>query len=363
MNSVDGGSEGYDLSAMVNLPLGERVALRLVGFTAEDAGYIDNVLAQSQGAEAFDNSDVVEEDINSVRTNGGRAALRFDITENVDLTLGAVYQDVPTDGHSDINVARGRFEELGDLQQARFENESLDDEWYQLALTFNASLAFGDLVVAGSYFDRKFAYEADATDYEFSLNCPAYDTSDPPIANPPPPFCAPNYTSYDWAGDPHGFATNNEDIEIETLEVRLQSNNDAESRWSWLAGAFYSKETGHTEFGSFIRDYAGTPAFAYFNDYEVNELSGIPLPATDQWWQGIYDTDLEQRALFGEVGFDVTENFTITAGGRWFEYDTKFRLRQNVAARLHMVQVPRRHRRYRRKRFRHEAEPLLPHRR
>ena len=27
-------------------------------------------------------------------------------------------------------------------------------------------LPFGDLVVAASYFDRKFAYEADATDYE-----------------------------------------------------------------------------------------------------------------------------------------------------------------------------------------------------
>ena len=51
----------------------------------------------------------------------------------------------------------------GDLKQVRFENESLDDEWYQLALTLNASLSFGDLVVAGSYFDRKFAYEADAT--------------------------------------------------------------------------------------------------------------------------------------------------------------------------------------------------------
>ncbi len=49
VNSVDGGSEGYDLSAMVNVPLGDRVSLRLVGFTAEDAGYIDNVLAREPG--------------------------------------------------------------------------------------------------------------------------------------------------------------------------------------------------------------------------------------------------------------------------------------------------------------------------
>jgi len=319
VNSVDGGSEGYDLSAMVNVPLGDRVSLRLVGFTAEDAGYIDNVLSDSQG-ETFDNASVADKDANSVRTNGGRAALRFDISENVDLTLGAIYQDISADGHSDVN------EGVGDLRQVRFEQESLEDEWYQLALTFNASLPFGDLVVAGSYFDRKFAYQADASDYEFSLNCPRYDYDG--NLNPPPPFCQPNFTAYDFGGDPRGVATNDEDSEIETLEVRLQSSNDAESRWSWLAGAFYSKETGHTEFRSFARDFPDTPAFEYFNYYEINALSGNPLPGGDIWWQGIYDSETEQRALFGEVAFDVSENFTITAGGRWFEYDTKYRLQQ-----------------------------------
>ncbi len=332
VNSVDGGAEGYDLSAMLNIPLGERVALRLVGFTAEDAGYIDNVLGQSQG-ESFDNSDLVDEDVNSARTNGGRAALRFDINENVGLTLGAIYQEISTDGHSDLSVEDpdgpgplpARFPQLGDLQQVRFSNESLDDEWYQLALTFNASLPIGDLVVAGSYFDRKFAYEADASEYEFSFNCPRFNSDGDP--NPPPPACFPNYVAYDFGGDPRGFATNNEDTEIETLEVRLQSRADSESRWSWLAGAFYSKETGHTEFRSFVRGYADTPSFAYFNYYE-QALTGNTLVGTDNWWQGIYDTETEQRALFGEVSFDLTENFSITAGGRWFEYDIKYRLQQ-----------------------------------
>lgn len=301
INSVDGGSEGYDLSAMLNLPLGERVSLRLVGFSAEDAGFIDNILADSPGG-TYDNADVVEKDVNSIETKGGRAALRFDITDNVDLTLGAIYQDKHADGHTDMNLDRG------DLRQVRFEDESLDDEWYQLSLTMNASLPFGELVVAGSYFDRKFAYEADATDYEFSLQQSGYVT-------------------YDFGGDPRGYATNDEDTEISTLELRLQSRADSGSRWSWLAGAFYSKETGHTEFGSFVRDYPGTPSFEYFNYYEQN-LTGNTLPATDQWWSGIYDTDLKQKAVFGEVGFDVTENFTVTAGGRWFEYDTKYRLQQ-----------------------------------
>jgi outer membrane receptor protein involved in Fe transport len=50
MNGTDvsGGSTGYDVSGMVNVPLAEnKVALRFVGFAAQDAGYIDNVLSTS----------------------------------------------------------------------------------------------------------------------------------------------------------------------------------------------------------------------------------------------------------------------------------------------------------------------------
>ena len=41
--------------------------------------------------------------------------------------------------------------------------------------------------------------------------------------------------------------------------------------------------------------------------------------------------------MFGELGFDVTENFTITAGGRWFDYDRKFALHQEAAGRVQRV--------------------------
>ena len=50
LTSVSEGDTGYDVSAMVNIPLAEdRISLRLVGFAAEDAGYIDNVLCAEPG--------------------------------------------------------------------------------------------------------------------------------------------------------------------------------------------------------------------------------------------------------------------------------------------------------------------------
>ena len=46
---MDHGDEGYEVSGVVNVPLGDTVALRVVGFSARDAGFIDNVLVESGG--------------------------------------------------------------------------------------------------------------------------------------------------------------------------------------------------------------------------------------------------------------------------------------------------------------------------
>jgi outer membrane receptor protein involved in Fe transport len=310
VTNVSHGGLGYDVSGMINIPLiADRLALRLVGFTAEDAGYIDNVLSVSPlgqllpGEETFDNADQVDEDVNSATTSGARAALRWDVTDDVDVTFGWIFQDLNTDGHGDVNLGRG------DLNQVRFEEENLDDEWYQLALTLNASLPFGDLIVSGSYFDRDFRYEADATDYEFNFQRAYYENN--------------YYVLYNFGGDPRGFATNSEQTEITTFEARLQSKSDSTSRWSWLIGAFYSEEKGKTAFDSFIRDYQDTPSFAYFNYLNYYQTGNFLAP-TERWFIGRYDTELEQVAVFGELSFDITENFTITAGGRWFDYERKF---------------------------------------
>jgi iron complex outermembrane recepter protein len=302
LTSTSEGGTGHDVSAMVNVPVvADKLALRLVGFTAEDAGFIDNVLGDSAGG-TFTNADVVDDDVNKIRTSGGRAALRWNLTDTVSATLGAVFQDVKADGHGDINL------DSGDLNQVRFEKESLDDKWYQLALSLSANTPIGEAVLTASYFDRDFRYEADATAYEFAFNQNAINYDNP---------------VYDFGGDPRGFATNQEETEITTFEARLSSPANSESRWSWLVGAFYSEEKGHTAFDSFVRGYEDTPAFEFFNAYE-NALTGNDLAPGDTWFLGRYDTELEQLAVFGELSFDVTEHFTITAGGRWFDYDRTF---------------------------------------
>ena len=82
----------------------DRLALRLVGFTSEDAGFIDNVLSDSQGG-TFDNCGRVDEDVNDDRDEWRPRGAALGRHRDVDVTLGAIFQDVKADGHGDVNRA------------------------------------------------------------------------------------------------------------------------------------------------------------------------------------------------------------------------------------------------------------------
>ena len=70
------------------------------------------------------------------------------------------------------------------------------------------------------------------------------------------------------------------------MEFRLALKADSTSRWSWIAGAFYSQERQHTEFDSYVNGYSETPSFEYYSEYEAN-LTGNELPGTDRWFLGV----------------------------------------------------------------------------
>ena len=325
LSQVVDGDTGYNASAMLNIPLAEdRVALRLVGFLEEEAGYVDNVLGLSPGG-TFDNADLVEEDINSATNTGGRAALRFNATDDLTLDLTAIYQRREADGFGDVDIADNFYagREIGELEQIRFNRDSWDDEWYQLALTAEANLGFADFVITGSYFTRETVYEADATSYQFAFNqlnelfrseAPYYDI-----------------TIYDFGGDPRAFAYNREETDMWAVEARLSTPADSNSRWSGIVGFFYTREEGHTLFYAGNEQFDESPAFVYLNYLAVYYDPSFPLPAPPSggnWFTGVYDGTFEHMALFGEVAFDVTDDFTITLGGRFFDIELDRTLKQ-----------------------------------
>ena len=292
-HSVDQGDEGYEVSGVLNLPVGEDVAIRVVGFSARDAGYIDNVFGESFGG-TFDNADAVKEDINSIDYVGGRAAMRWLANENWTVDAGVVHQQMDANTYSEDNVLRSGRE----YSVVRFLDESREDEWTQLALTLQGDLGFGQFTSATSYFTRRIAYFQDNTDYTFYLSNAfgAY------------------YANYDLGPDPRGLGwSDGPYADRIAQEFRLQGSTE---KTTWLAGLFYEQVEEGYSFFTRIEDYEDSPSFAFWNAYY-----GVEPGTTDNvFYHSKNDQKTEQYAVFGEVGYSPTEDWTLTAGLRWFDH-------------------------------------------
>ena len=85
------------MSGWVNIPVSDNFALRVVGFWAEEGGYVDNVLgADLMNSET--NADVAEDDQNIYRTTGGRVSGLWTINEDWNLLTTGIYQRGDTMG-------------------------------------------------------------------------------------------------------------------------------------------------------------------------------------------------------------------------------------------------------------------------
>ena len=102
VNSVDESNDlGTRLDAMVNIPLNDVMALRLTGFRNEKAGYIDKL-------------NYGEDDVNSELAVGGRASLRWNVTDSIAIT--PTYYNVTTESEG----AMVAFEPYVENFNARF---------------------------------------------------------------------------------------------------------------------------------------------------------------------------------------------------------------------------------------------------
>ncbi len=329
-----------DVSAMINIPIIEdKLAIRLVGFRSDEAGYVDNVLGVNQPdkwaqnraeagliqGERFDNSNRLDDDVNSSETVGGRASLRWFVNEDWTVDIAGTIQNLDVDGFGDVNLG------VGDREQVRFENEELSDDWYQVSLSLEGNLGFADMVLTGSYFDRDLTYEADATDYLHDFD----QQEDPTYFNSTYEY----YTIiYDFTGAPRGFVIQDQEDERWTVEGRLTTPADSDSRWSGLVGFFYGNLERTQLNTSEVRDFSNTEYYANQGydllNYLANSSYYNPNYATfhntgsDNWFFGAYDLEIEQSAVFGEVTWAATDKLSFTAGARWFNHDQEFKLQQ-----------------------------------
>lgn len=302
--SVDGmaragsdSSASHEISGVLNMPLIEdKFAIRLVGFSARDGGFIDNVLGVSPMQGTKDNSDVVDDDINSVDHLGGRVSAKWFLNEDWSITASTIFQRSEADGRNDYDPT------VGDLKTVKFFKDTRDDEWYQGALTIEGRVGNVDLTSITSYFDRKIDYVFDRTTYSAYFNynfCPYYAY-----------YCWSGTTQYDQ--DTVGFNTLNQTNDRITQEVRLSSTTD---KYNWVLGAFYEEKSEDWVYR------ARTPEFLTTLSYYSWLTYYAPSNTDPSWWLSADSTDWEQWAVFGNFTYNFTDNFSAEVGLRYFDQE------------------------------------------
>ena len=309
LNTVAHGGVGGNLEGMINLPVATNIAFRASAFYQHDAGYIDNVHDTGDycGDPTFDddgaingcihngfhvdNSQFVKDNFNTNDTYGGRAALKIDLDDNWTVTPTIMHQHSKTEGVWFFD------ERLGDLKTQRFRKEPGVDKWTQYALTVEGKIGDFDITYAGAYMHRPNHATSDYTDYADAYD--AYYESYGGIRN---------YQYYfDNAGnpiDPRQYITGGNNFKKMSQELRVATPADKPFRV--IAGAFYQHQANDILQEYHVDNLA--------DDLSVNGRPGLIWLTS----QKRIDRDY---AIFGEASFDVTKEFTLTGGGRWYKFD------------------------------------------
>jgi iron complex outermembrane receptor protein len=269
---------GYQYDAMVNIPLGDQIAIRVAGLRAVIPGYID-----SRFGDDFDQED----------TTAVRAMLGWRITDNLELSLLAMKQDMHLDGRTsfsteDLNLPRSPTLNGGPLPSKYYTSDharsSRDDEieMYSAKLVF--SQGWGTITGASSLFERYSGYIRDASAAAEVLSAGRLSADS---------------TGISLIGGRDGWPK----AWIRSSELRFSS--DWDSPVNILVGAYNQNE-----------DRRGGSYWA-----TVDPNTGRPTANPTVFLSRTTFTQLDQVALFGEVTWEVTDRLVATAGLRWFDFD------------------------------------------
>ncbi len=291
----------YDISGMVNIPLVEdKFALRLVGFNARDGGFIDNVLGVSPQQGGIDNSSAVEDDINNVNVFGGRIAAKWFVNDAWAVTGTYIYQNTEADGRNTFDPT------VGDLQTVKFFKDGRDDEWWQASLTIEGEIGGFDFFSNTGYFERETFYTDERTVYSAYFNYI---------------FCLySQFLGYCWSGqtlydqDTIGFSTNEQENTRFTQEFRLTKTED---NYRFIFGAFYEEKSEDWEFLTYTPDFENTLSYYYWTGIAGYTPASGPLA----WWRSADSTDWEQWAVFANLNYDFSDQWSAEVGLRYFDQE------------------------------------------
>ena len=292
------GEGGYIANVpLINNKLGLRVSLNYLN----DPGFIDyNYVVREAGASLpdpdFNDPQAVAqnlravEDANGEETLTARLALRWKPTDWIDSTLTYFYQNLELEGRSitqynALSPESELFNKIGKYESAYRYLEPFERENDLLSLEIEADLGFAELVSATGITSTERAGQRDQTDLLIRLNY-GYEEF--------PSFAA--------------FTEEQSSADTFTQELRLVSTYD--SPLTWIVGAYYNKSEGEGLSKEF------TPGFDVFLN------TGNLRPDAIEYFSR-NNFEVTEKAVFGELNYAITDDWTVTFGLRKYWYDAE----------------------------------------
>jgi iron complex outermembrane recepter protein len=291
---------GWHLKGMINAPLADGVAARAVAYHTEYAGFID---ARREGGG-------VDENVNDGHRTGGRLALRIEPFDGLSITPRVLYQEIRANGFNRqevYNLFANPFTTtrppvtFDEREHHLLLREGFADDTLIADLVIDWDLGPVALTSVTSYIDRSIVVSRDASALTHSVSAD--------LGYNPAAFAIPSNL------------VDTTELDSFTQEVRLAS--DYEGPFEWVVGAFYA------QIDRFYTQRLPTPGYDAFTDARFGAgtaaaTTRIGFPRNSPYAADL-PYDIRQTAVFGEGSFDVTDRFTVTAGGRYYEFEEERR--------------------------------------
>lgn len=297
----DAGDPNYDIDGMLNLPLGDNVALRVSAGHTYLAGFVDAVslgLRDADGAFLLEDPDDFvgsgpdrsgrEDDSNEGSATHLRASLLWNPTDDIEALLTYHFQESETDNYQAESFGEDRVLSLHGTNP-------FESDLNMATLEVTANLGFATLTSATSYYERDTETQVDASGiYE-------------------------DFFSFFYFYYPRISTRSDYQATDETFVQELRLASDTGGRIEWIAGLFYLDQD--LQFNT----NQEMPGFeAWFDASGLASYFGIPVPITsppDLVFQQDRTTTFEELALFGEVTLNVSDAWQVTGGVRIFEQE------------------------------------------
>jgi len=286
---------GGQIGLTLNWPISDTLALRASIDYLDDPGFIDypflvrEIGVSTPDPDLTDPADVSanlqgKEDVNDEQTTSGRVALRWAPNDVLDATLTYYFQNQDVGGRQ---ISQRYFPGVDDYETGLRVVEPNDRDNSLISLELTADLGFAELTSATGYSEFRESGQRDQTDLLISLEY-SYEAF--------PSFTA--FTDDIWEEDTW------------TQEIRLVSTGD--SRLGWIVGGFYNKRDTDNSSAEFTINY---------DLFTIAEGFGFqPRPDSLEYFE-VQEIELTESAVFGELSYDITDDWQVVVGTRWYDYE------------------------------------------